>query len=560
MFCHHITKRCIPLTITLALVSAPLLAQEERDLFLEVMRAYNPSLPNSEKITLRPKIAPDSTTKTSPVAYKLRTIKPISSGYRLMPIPPAKVRREAAPAASQFTGYAKVGLGYSLSTLVDAGIGGSPATGLEWLLYANHYGSYGDISNAKGEDVPTQDIRNDIGGWLHKAFDNHTLTFNIGFAPYFMQYYGYNTDNFNLKDYEKYGDDTIKQQYLKTYAGITFDGKRQAWTYGAAVAAHDLRAKNDRNEDALTIKIYAEKSVDSALTIGADADVEAFIRSAALAAENHTHFAIAPYAKYGRTWWNAAIKLNFTIDNHHTTQFFFFPTASVSADFLDGMLSPFFQTNGRYRSNTFAALTMQNPYISPWDTMDLHDTRSYDFVLGMQGRYLSLLSYRLWTDYTILRNSYFFYNTSDAIGGFFNIIYDNGSRFSANAEANAAIAKSFEINVKYSYQRYFMDSLSEPLHTPEHLFSIGARCNLWNKVVFDASMQMRGSYYALDAYNGGCTKHGAGIDLNLNVEYRFFNNSSLYLHINNILSQKYQYFNNYDNYGFGVMLGYSLQF
>jgi hypothetical protein len=556
-------KRLILLCATISLASTPLRAQDDSDLSVEVVRTYDPALPNAEKIMVKPRILPDTTHTALPISYTLRNINPLSAGYLLAPIPPAKVQREGPTAAARLQGYAKFGLGYSLSTLVDAGIGGNTTSGTAWLLYANHYGNYGSITNDKDEKTSTLDIHNDIGGSMHKTLGNHnTLSINAGFAPRFVHYYGYNTDIVTLQQYERISTDTIAQQYLKTYASINFAGTRNAWRYGADLSLYDFRAKHNRSEDAVQAQVTAARDMDSLLSIGAEVDVDGFLRSAALADENHLHIAIAPFGSYRRNWWQAYAKINVTIDKHGETQAFVLPTLNFTATLFDGLFAPYIETTGRYLHNSFADLAATNPYISPLDTLDMHDTRSYAFAIGARGRFGSLLSVHVWTDYAILSDAHFFYNTTATAGSFFNLIYDDGKRFSANVHAASAITPAFEINATYSYQAYYLDALKHPLHKPQHTATAQLRYNLWNKLVVSAALDVRGEYYAIDAYSSdnNYIKRKAGVDLSMNAEYRFYNNSSAFLQLNNVLAQKYQRYNGYNAYGFGAMIGCMLKF
>jgi hypothetical protein len=107
--------------------------------------------------------------------------------------------------------------------------------------------------------------------------------------------------------------------------------------------------------------------------------------------------------------------------------------------------------------------------------------------------------------------------------------------------------------------------LKIPLHKPNHLFTAQGRYNLWNKIVFGADVDVRGAYYALDIfrlqyYGVQYVHRPLGCDVSLNAEYRFFDKSSLFLQLNNILSSRYHAFNGYNTYGFNLLIGYAAIF
>ncbi|GHT68854.1 hypothetical protein FACS189452_09150 [Bacteroidia bacterium] len=554
-------KRTFVIVSMLWLAPCILVAQESSTKTVEVTRTYDPTLPDANKINLVPRITSDSARMTQNFTYMLRTIKPLSEGYLLNPIPPARVQREAPVRPESFQGYARLGLGFSVSTLLDAYVGGSNTSGFSWSLYANHFGKYGDITNDRKEAVSSLNMRNDIGLNLRKGFSNYTLAFNFGFAPRFVQYYGFDT-TFSVKQYNRLAEDSIKQQYLKTYATIEFAGrgKPEGWAYGATVSAYDFRAKNERSEDALRLNVFAEKQVDSLLTFGLAVNNFNLFRSKALAKNNSIYFSLAPYGSYRGDWWKASAKLDLTVAQNDKTQAWFFPTLNFTALLLDDLFLPYLEIKGKYEANSFERLVNENPYISPYDTLDFYETRSYDFVLGIKGRYQSVLSYNVWVDYAILKDAVFFYNTTDLLGNYFNLLYDNGGRFSINGQLTANLSRAFELQASYCYQNYDLDSLAHPLHKPEHLFTLQGRYNLWNKIVFGADVDFRGGYYALDLLSQNYRQRSSGCDVSLNAEYRFFDRSSLFLQLNNLLSSRYHAFNGYNTYGFNVLIGYAAIF
>jgi hypothetical protein len=233
----------------------------------------------------------------------------------------------------------------------------------------------------------------------------------------------------------------------------------------------------------------------------------------------------------------------------------------------DDYFLPSAEINGNYAANGFEALAGENPYITPFDTLTLCSSQSYDFLLGAKGRYRSAFSYNLWGGYSILRDACFFYNTADARGNYFDLWYDNGSRVSFNGQFTFNFTRAFGLQMLYGFEKYTLDSLAHPLHRPEHRLSAQARYNLWNKLTLSAGVDFRGSYYAFSVLHP-FTPDGklqylqrpAGCDLSINAEYRFFNKASAFIRLNNLLNSSYQTYSGYDNYGIGIFIGGALTF
>jgi hypothetical protein len=536
-----------------------LAAQDTDNLSVEVVRAYDPSLPSAEKVNRVPVFTIDSVEDTTKVLYLLKTIRPLTHGYPLNPIPAAKVQHEPAGSTENVQGYVKAGIGYSLSTLLDAEVGGSPSSSFAWDIYAKHYGYYGDIINSKDEKVPTLNMDNDIGLALHKSFNNNFVAFNGGFAPKFAKYYGYDADNYSLEEYKNLNKDSTDAQFLKTYVDLIFSGSKNTWNYSANVSFHDFRANQDRNEDAVQTKIMAEKNIDSAFSIGAAAHGNIYMQSAAVSAQNHTHFAIIPHGRYKRRWIDAAIHLNITIDKHNSMKTYFLPSANFTALLFDYAFCPYFEVNSTLAPYYFANAISENPYINPFDTINLKETLKYNFILGIKGKYRTTFDYKIWADYTILNDEHFFYNTMDAVGNYFNIIYDNGGRFSVNLNANLRVLHGFELGINYIFQTYYLDSLSVTLHKPQHVFTAMAKYNFSSNFVLSAMVNVRSCYYFLSK-NMEYEQNNTGIDISLSAEYAFSKYCGVFLHLNNILSQNYEIYNGYNQYGFIGIVGFLVKF
>lgn len=551
-------KTLLLVNILIAAASWCASAQDVPTRTVEVTKAYDLALPDAAKINTMPRIHVDTTRLLRNFTYTLRTVSPLSEGYLLNPIPPARVQRETAAAPETFQGYARLGLGFATSTLLDAYIGGNTSSNVVWTLYANHYGNYGKVKNENKEKVYNLNVLNDIGFNVRKDFEHNGIAVNAGFAPRFVHYYGYNVDTFQLADYDKLGNDSIAQRYLKTYVSVDFSGQINTWSYGINVAFDDFRAKK-LAEDGVRARTFLQKKIDSSLTVGLALDVDFFAREGDW--DNHTHFALTPYGVYRRDWWEASARLAFTEDYHGSkSHFMLLPTLNFTALFFDDVLLPYAEIKGELQDNTFESLASENPYLSPFAMPAFATTRNYAFGLGFKGRFRSTVSYNAWIDYTILKDAHFFVNTPESLGNYFNVAYDDGGRFATNAQLTAHLSRAFDAQIYYRYQNYNLKKLEHPLHQPQHLLEVAGRYNLWNKLTFAANLHLRGKYYALDRFKGDYISRPMGCDLSLNTEYRFFTGSSVLLQLNNLLGSRYQVFNGYNTYGFNVMLGYTFRF
>ena len=91
---------------------------------------------------------------------------------------------------------------------------------------------------------------------------------------------------------------------------------------------------------------------------------------------------------------------------------------------------------------------------------------------------------------------------------------------------------------------------------PSFEASLGFKYNLRNKILVRGDLSYNGKRYAMNRAAETITLKGYP-DLNLGVEYRYRKILSFFLNFNNIVSVRYQPWNQYPTQGFFIMGGFS---
>ncbi|MDR0711662.1 MAG: hypothetical protein LBF67_04900 [Prevotellaceae bacterium] len=559
-------KKILLPTLAVAALSTSLAAQEEPlTKTVEVQRAYDPTLLDAYKISSVPRI--DDTAKVNvKFSYLLRQVKPLSNTYHLNPLPPARVQRERYEPSDDVRTYLRMGLGTKLSTLLDAYVGNEHSKEFLWDIYANHYGSYGSVKNEAGEKVPTRDMRNEVGALAQYSFRRALLYGNAGFRQRLMRFYGYDTDTFKLSDYEALPDDKIKQYFNHAYANLEYRSTElpdSTWEFGALFNFYDYRSKSLQTEDALKFTLYATKELSPSTTAGLTAKTDVYLRNERLAANSNTVVSVEPYAKEQRGWWEGTAKLNFVFDNvSGSLKTYVYPSVSFTAFFVDNVFMPYVEMSGKHHANTYASITTENPYLNPDTLPDIRSSRNaISFIGGVKGKLGSLFSYKLGLEYAFI-NDMLFYLTSQAstsLGHYFDVKYDDAKRFTFSGDLHFQPTRAWDFEYTLRYDSYSMDKLAKPYNRPAVDMRLSGAYNLWNKLNFYASFNIYGSYTALD-FTGKEVPRSSGIDLNFGASYSFFNSSSIFMHLNNLMSSRYHVYSSYPTYGFNAMAGYTYVF
>jgi hypothetical protein len=559
-------KKFLLPTLALVLLSANLAAQE--DLLtktVEVQRTYDPTLLDAYKISPIPRI--DDTAKVSAkFSYPLRQVKPMTDIYLINPLPPARVQRERYEQISQTCAYLRMGLGLKSSTLLDAYIGSERSKDFLWDVYANHYGNYGDVKNESGEKVPTMDMRNEVGASAQYSFRHALLSASLGFKQHAVRFCGYDTDSFKLADYKALPAEKVKQYFNQTYVNLEYKSAGapdSAWSYSARFGFYDYRSKSLQVEDALKFNLYADKALTPTATVGLTANTDVYLRSERLAAGSSAVVAVEPYARERRGWWEGTAKLNFVFDNvTGSLKTYIYPTVRLTAFLVDNVFLPYVEISGRHEANTYASLTTANPYLAPDTSPYIRSSRNaISFKGGVKGKLGSLLTYRLGLEYAFINDMAFFVTSPDsaALGSYFNVAYDDVRRFTFGGNLHFQPTRAWEFRYALRYDTYHMDKLAKPYNRPALDMRLSGYYNLWDKLNFYASFNVYGGYTAL-SFAGKEVERSSGIDLNFGASYSFFNRSSVFFQLNNIMSSRYHVYSSYPTYGFNVMAGYSCMF
>lgn len=563
---RQLMKKILLLGLAFTALSTRLAAQEDPlTKTVEVKRAYDPTLLDAYKISPIPRI--DDTAKiNAKFTYPMRQVKPVGNTYRLNPLPPARVQREQRDPTDDVRAYLRMGLGAKLSTLLDAYVGSESSKSFLWDVYANHYGSFGNVKNEAGEKVPTRDMRNEAGASAQYSFRRALLGANAGFRQRTVRFYGYDADTFRLADYKALPADKVRQHFNQAYLNVEYKSAGlpdSTWAFGAMFSFYDYRSKSLQTEDALRFSLYAHKALRPTTTAGLTVNTDVYLRNKHLAASSNTLVSVEPYAKERKDWWEGTAKLNLVFDNvSGSLKTYFYPSLSFTAFLVDNVFMPYVEMSGKHHANTYASLTSENPYLSPDSSPDIRSSRSaISFMGGVKGKLGSLFSYKLGLSYAFISDMVFYLTSQDttSLGRYFDVAYDDANRFTFSGDLHFQPTRAWDFKYALRYDAYSMDKLAKPYNRPALDMHLSGAYNLWNKLNFYASFNIYGEYVAL-GFAGKEVKRNSGTDLNFGTSYAFFNRSSVFIHLNNILSSRYQPYSGYPTYGFNVMLGYTCVF
>jgi hypothetical protein len=381
-----------------------------------------------------------------------------------------------------------------------------------------------------------------------------------------VRFYGYDADSFKLADYKALSAEKVRQYFNQTYVNLEYKSAGvpdSTWSYGARFSFYDYRSKSLQVEDALKFNLYVDKAFTPTTTVGLAVNTDVYLRNEHLAAGSSAIVSVDPYVRERRDWWEGTAKFSLVFDNTTgTLKTYLYPSVCFTAFLVDNIFLPYVEISGKHEANTYASLTTENPYLSLDTSPDMRSSRNVvSFKGGVKGKFGSLFSYSLGVEYAFINDMAFFVTSPDSasLGRYFNVAYDDVRRFTFGGNLHFQPTRAWEFRYALRYDTYHMDKLAKPYNRPALDMRLSGAYNLWNKLNFYASFNVYGSYTALD-FMGREVKRSSGIDLNFGASYSLFNQSSIFVQLNNIMSSRYHVYSSYPTYGFNVMAGYTCVF
>ena len=601
------------------LVSLPVCqAQSDSNVYNErvvVTSRYKPVVEERQKINVAPSITDTVATMPKSFTYDISTRR-LTSLYEPSRIKAARIIGE--PATRLYNNYLKLGFGNYLSPLAEVYFNSLRDPDKTYGIRATHRSSWGSIGRAADEgESPASDhygqapfSLTDItafGKLITKS--HHQLSADIGYQNDFNRYYGFSDSTLNhvlglsRNDIEKSSYRASYNTFSANFGIKTLNTDVRALGYEANVNATDLVASYGQNEfnvnfDGnmhygftiaqkhkaiaylhLTYNGYFNRFNPTELPLGTDSNYMALY---GLADNNLTALANLPIRRYlGLYKANPYIDFIFSgfqihaggviiLDGYNhpgSGKVHVYPDATVSKSFFNELINATLEAKGNMDARSWNYIRTVNPYISP--NSPVRALSHYDFAakvrlnlskkidVNLYGIYSNLnddLSFRL--DHNYLLHNMFLpvYDslTRIKLGGSFVFINDEMLRLEARGNYYIYHNKA---------THYVGDQRMElPLYyRPDFDAGVCATVNYHDKLIGRVELQLLGRtpYASVTAANGADStlylplRYG----LDLEVEYRHNKALSFFLKADNLLFQRYFYWENYPSYRGLFLLG-----
>ncbi len=133
-----------------------------------------------------------------------------------------------------------------------------------------------------------------------------------------------------------------------------------------------------------------------------------------------------------------------------------------------------------------------------------------------------------------------------------NLIHTLGSQF------DFITSKNLMLSVYGKYLIFNFKNIENAYHVPKMDLGLKAKFNLENKFDAEFSLAYLDGIYAFENTSGTEVKLNSILDMNISTSYTINSTFSVFLKMQNILGNKYQYYYNYPSKGFQVLAGLSI--
>jgi hypothetical protein len=423
------------------------------------------------------------------------------------------------------------------------------------------------------------------------------LSGKVYFSSNGINYYGYdpkvygNTDtiNWDTFDYVDTRDEVEKQRFNRVGANMTFESQqtgRKHWNYKLGLGYQYFFTKTKDWQHKVDVVANIGRSVKN-ISYGLDIDYLFNANKMAayanpnivganggaplprISSKNDMFIGAKPYFKFENEKWNikAGAKAVFDLISANDPSFYLFPDVYAQLN-ISNTLLPYVSYGGHLENNNLEFITTINPFVNSYPSY-YNTTYQHEVDLGVKAIISKKVYLHINANYSHINLMPFFVNdTSITLHNKFIMEYMDVDRIGAYAELSMReLAPGLDIMLKAHYYYYLgLDGKNmygdRPWQRPDLDISLRASYRLTNKISFGLEGYFLNRCFAKEYVAGVqyAKKMKAVVDVNLFGEYKFDDNFSAFLYLNNIACQRYYIWNNYRAQGFNALVGLTYVF
>lgn len=270
----------------------------------------------------------------------------------------------------------------------------------------------------------------------------------------------------------------------------------------------------------------------------------------------------------GRFSMDLGAAVFFAIDSENSTSdFFLYPKVKASYQMADGYFIPYIGADGGLNQNTYYGFVQENPFVSP--TLFIAPTSNvYDIFIGAKGKFTESIGYNFKASYRHDDDKALFLSNEPLAapeenyqnGNSFGVVYDDLTTLGVHGELTANVDEDVQLRLNADYFSYDIDTQEEPWNLPEFKISLNANYQITEKWSAGADLFFVGERKERDVVSNLAINLDSYFDANLNVNYQFTDQLSVFARGSNLFGENYERWKDFPVLGVQVMGGVTYKF
>ena len=583
-------------------------AQSDSNVYNErviVTSRYRPVIDENPKVNVAPAITDTVATMPKSFTYDISSRR-LTSLYVPSRIKAARIIGE--PATRLYNNYLKLGFGNYWSPLAEVYFNSLRDKDKTYGIRATHHSSWGTIGHAS-DSLPSATHYGQAPfsftevALFGKMITKHRLQLSadLSYQNDFTRYYGFSDstlysvmnctrDDISLSDYNAAYNLVGLNLGLKTLNtdvhALGYEANLGLWDMFASYSQNQFEVGFDGNIHYgfsiaqkykgiaylhLSYNGFAEQFNPTALPLGADSlmgvallDRDDSTGISSLGSRHYLNLYKAnPYLDFLFQGFQVHAGAVVALDAYNFPnggKVHVYPDAVVGKTLLKDMLNVSLGAQGNIDANSWNTIRLVNPYVAP--DADQRATSHYDFFAKARFSFSKKMDLNLYGMYSLLNDDLsFMLNDRYELQNVFTPVYDSLTRIKVGGSFLFVNDEMLQLEAKGNYYIYRnlrtvnVGGKSEALplyYRPSFDAGLSATVNYHDKIIGRVEFQLLGPtpYDTQVAADGSDStlylpmRYG----LNMEVEYRYNKALSFFLKADNLLFQRYFYWQNYPSY------------
>ncbi|MGJ3236202.1 hypothetical protein [Marivirga sp.] len=370
--------------------------------------------------------------------------------------------------------------------------------------------------------------------------------------------------------------DTLQRTFHTIGAKISLEdhNDNSKYYYGLDIDAYQLFTNINNSEFSFDYNFKNSYDINNDFSIYFNAD--GYISNLKFdqldSAQNRNLLRFKSGVKFVKEKLRIGIGLNMVNENdtlQGMNKFHIYPDLNIVYRPFD-KLSVFGGLNGDVRANRYRDFLMENPYLD--NTIGVYNTlMPFQFYGGLNGSLSNFFGYELGFSVASVRHNFGYeaiYSESQGeIRYRAKYFSENNTEANVYASVSTDIAQ-LKINLRGDYFYYNVGETQLMPFRPNYTLKLNSQYWIANKLKIGLNAYLQGRMNNVNTFVQENASYSFNVDesippiydLGIKLGYQLSNRSQVFLHANNLIANKYEYYLGYPNRGFQILGGFTYSF